>query len=262
MLRGYHGGVDKQIHYRKLAAIKESGKRPLVCLSPSPYSSLNYTSVMPLLNAERDVISVDYPGFGGSDPLQGEASIEAFANALWEFLKSIGPVDVMGFHTGTLIALELALDHSDLIGEAILIDIPYFDVQTRQKYHDMMIKPIPTPQTCDDLSASFEKEVTKRKDDIGLDRAYNMWVETLRSGDRHLSAFHAAFTYDCEGKFAALKEHVYVIATTSGLRDATLKAAQNLPQVTLVDCPEITKAVFELGKEKISKLILEVINRE
>jgi len=259
MLKGYHGDTGAQLHYRKLVALKEAGKRPLMCLPPSPYSSLNYTSLMPLLNAERDVISVDYPGFGGSDPMQGEASIEAFANALDPFLQSIGPVDIMGFHTGTLVALELALNLSDIIQETILIDIPYFDKETRRKYHDMMIKPMPTPQSIDDLSESFEKEVTKRKEDIGLERACKMWIETLRSGPNHLSAFHAAFTYDCEGKFSALERHAYVVATTSGLREATLKAAQDLPNATLLDCSEITKAVFELGKDRISAVILEAI---
>jgi len=260
MLKVYHGEAGQQLHYRSLSALENAGNRPLVCLPPSPYSSLNYTSLMPLLNAQRDIISVDYPGFGGSDPLEGEPSIEAFAKALSVLLKTVGPVDVMGFHTGTLIALELALNHSDLIQDVILIDIPYFDVATRKKYHDMMIKPISTPQSTDEFSASFQKEVIKRKDDIGLDRAYNMWVETLRSGPHHLSAFQAAFTYNCEGKFAALKSHVYVVATTSGLRQATLKAAEDLPDATLMDCPEITKAVFELGKERISELILEAIN--
>jgi pimeloyl-ACP methyl ester carboxylesterase len=65
------------------------------------------------LAAERDVVAIDVPGFGGSPPLATglRPTVPALAGAVGEFVREhIGdePVDVAGHSMGGWIALELA----------------------------------------------------------------------------------------------------------------------------------------------------------
>lgn len=68
--------------------------------------------VLERVAAQRDVICVDLPGFGGSEPLQGDASPVALAGAVAAFVAALdldGPVHVAGNSLGGWVALELAL---------------------------------------------------------------------------------------------------------------------------------------------------------
>ena len=69
-----------------------------------------WTPILDRLAAERDVISVDLPGFGGTAPDGTVASVEGFADRLERFFTELG-VDrphVAGNSMGGGIALELA----------------------------------------------------------------------------------------------------------------------------------------------------------
>lgn len=260
MHRGYWGETGAQIHYRELAPQTKTDNPPLLCLPPSPHSGLYFATVMPLLNEKRRVVAIDYPGFGGSDPLTGEASIEVYAQSLKSMVETFGPVDVLGFHSGNLVALELGLICPDKVSKIIMVDVPFFNVETRKKYHGMIVKPVPVPKTTLELDAEFEKQVTKRLTDLTSQRAYDLWVEILRSGTRKNSAFHAAFTYDCEAKFAELDKHVTVIASESGLLEPSRAAVKALKTARLIERLDITSAVFEVGAGRpIAEAILKAL---
>jgi pimeloyl-ACP methyl ester carboxylesterase len=67
--------------------------------------------VLPLLRAEREVVAIDLPGFGGSAPLDGTTPTpEALARAVARFLDAIGwdRPHVAGNSLGGWIALELS----------------------------------------------------------------------------------------------------------------------------------------------------------
>ena len=66
--------------------------------------------VLPALEAARDVVGLDLPGFGGSAPLDEEPHPAALAGAVERFLDGLGldRVHVAGNSLGGWIALELA----------------------------------------------------------------------------------------------------------------------------------------------------------
>jgi len=286
MHKGYFGPVGAQIHYRALAPDLEAGagagaeasagagvgteNPPLICLPASPHSGLSFEMVMPLLNAQRRVVAVDYPGFGGSDPLNadslesvdgvdGEASIAQFAQSLFSVIETFGRVDLLGFHTGNLVAAELALQYPDNIASIVMVDVPFFDAQTREKYDTIIGQPPALPQTIGDLESSFEKNITARVESVGHTRAYAIWVESLRAGTQGNSAFHAAFTYDAARAFTALKRPINIIATQSSLLEPSRAAAKVLPNASLVEDLSITASVFEQGAKPIARAILAAL---
>ncbi len=250
MHKAYIGAPGAQIHYR------EAGQgTSLILLPPSPHSGLYYTAVMPFLASAAHVIAPDYPGFGGSDLLPGVPTIEGYAQSLVPLFESVGGANIAGFHSGNLVALELSLTRPELVKGLLMIDVPYFEREARQNLDAKMGQPAVLPSAITDLEAGFKANVTNRLDDLGHARAYNIWAETLRAGEGKNAAFHAAFTYDCETRFAALPRPAALLATQSGLLEPTRKAAKAMQKAVLTERLDIEGAVFDKYAETIAAFI-------
>jgi pimeloyl-ACP methyl ester carboxylesterase len=251
-----------EIHVREIAADNEQ-TAALICLHPAPSSGLYFATVLPLLNNRRRVIAPDYPGYGGSAKQDHPRSIEEYAGAMLETIDGLeidGPVDLFGFHTGCLVALEMALQTPQRIAKLVLCDVPYFSIDVRQKLRADMAKPMPISADLESLADAWTFNVSNRLPDIPLPRAFDLFVEHLRGGAHDYFAFDAAFAYPCEEKFAALQRRVDVIATQSGLLEPSRAAASMLPDVRLLEALEVESPVFETGADAISKRILSVLD--
>ena len=131
---------------RLLAAGNDAGNAPLICLHPAPSSGLYFATAMPLLNAERAVIAPDYPGYGGSDIQDAPLTIADYAAAMLDVIDNASltsPVDVLGFHTGCLVAVEMAHQRPEVIRRLVLCDIPYFTAEQQDSFRDKMTQPMP-----------------------------------------------------------------------------------------------------------------------
>jgi len=210
---------------------------------------------MPILAKTRTVIAVDYPGYGGSDRLEIFSSIQAYAQSLAPIFLDYPQVDLLGFHTGTLIALELTRQNPENIDKIIMIDVPFFDRQTRKNYNDKL----PVHGAFVDIIAGFEKTVTNRYSAVSEARAFALWAENLRSGAHRSDVFRAAFAYDCEQEFADFQHAVTIIATQSGLLETSRAAVQILPYGDFIEDLTITAPVFEAHSRTISRIILGVL---
>ena len=87
-----------------------SGRHAIALFHETPLSSKTFFPALPLLAKEIRIIAFDTPGYGGSSPLAGSASIERYAETLWGAIQQLGldEVAVCGIHTGASIAIELA----------------------------------------------------------------------------------------------------------------------------------------------------------
>lgn len=106
MRRGYADAGSLQIHYRVLG-----DGPPLVLLHATPKSARAYDRLMPLLAAGGfRVYAFDTPGFGNSDPLPADASMDALAGLFVQAFDSLGlaQVNLFGLHTGNKIGAALA----------------------------------------------------------------------------------------------------------------------------------------------------------
>ena len=263
MYRGYTTTGARQVHFRRLAAASDASRPPLFCLHPAPSSGLYFTTVMPLLNASRTVIAPDYPGYGGSDPLDGKPSIADYAQAMQSVVDDQCPgqqVDILGFHTGCLVAAEMQLSRPEQLRRLVLCDVPYFDADVRATLHEQMAQPLPISEDLASLEPAWKFNIASRLGHVPMDRAFELFAEHLRVGRRDALGFAAAFSYDCDGRFAKLDGDIVVLGTTSGLLDATRAAAAAINNVRLIEALEITAAVFESGAEGISQHILRALD--
>lgn len=242
---------------RHLAARETGAHAPLLCLHPSPHSGAYFETVMPLLNRTRAVIAPDYPGYGGSSPPPEPPSICDYALAMLDLLDDIGiaRADTLGFHTGCLVATEMAVRDRERMGRLILVDIPFFDGVERDNLYARTAAPRELTADLSCLAAEWEANVTGRLDAMALSRAFELFVEGLRAADRFHWGFHAAFTYPAENRLPQVAPPTRVIATRSGLLDATRRAARLLPDVKLTERLDIVRAVFEEGAGTIAEEI-------
>lgn len=252
-----------QLHGRTLLARESNDNPTLLCLHPAPSSGLYFTTAMPLLNEGRNVIAPDYPGYGGSDAVPETASIGLYASAMLELLENYpvdGPVDILGFHTGCLVANEMALAAPSSVRRLVLCDVPYFTAEQQAAFAEKMAAPTKLTGDLESLDATWQFNVASRVGNVSMPRTISLLAEHLRVFPEDHQGFAAAFSYDCVGRYAELDADVVVLATRSGLLDATHTAADAITGATLVDVEDVTTAVFESGAPAISRHILAALD--
>ena len=251
-----------QLHGRTLLARERNDNPTLLLLHPAPSSGLYFTNAMPLLNEHRTLIAPDYPGYGGSDPLQEPASIATYAAAMLELLENYpvdGPVDILGFHTGCLVANEMALIAPASVRRLVLCDVPYFTSGQQAALAEKMAAPTRLTDELESLEPTWQFNVASRVGNVSMPRTISLLAEHLRAFPEDHQGFGAAFSYDCVGRFAELDADVVVLGTRSGLLDATHAAAAAIRSAALVDVEDVTTAVFESGAPAITRHILSAL---
>jgi len=99
----------------------------ILFLPPAPHTGAFFDSIRTALS-DLDTEAATYPGYGAVPATT--ASVKAYAASL---LPQAAGTTLVGFHTGCLIAIEMALQAPD-IGPLILVDVPYFDEETKTNY--------------------------------------------------------------------------------------------------------------------------------
>lgn len=115
-----------QVHY---AECGDAQAPPVLLLHQSPRSWTEYREVLPLLGARCRAIAMDTAGFGDSAATDGPASIEGWARVAAELLDAlhIARADIVGHHTGGVIAVEIAAAFPERVRSLVLSSTPFTD---------------------------------------------------------------------------------------------------------------------------------------
>lgn len=259
MYRRYSGPPGSQIHAR----VRDGGTQTLICLHPAPHSGAWFETLARSIPADIRVIAPDYPGYGASDERPGEISIEAYAGAMLGMMDELGieKASLLGFHTGCLVAAELALLSPSRIENLVLIDVPCFDAETRRRFSAGLASGPAIPEFSD-LEAAWTKLVASRPDTASRSRGIALFAEQMRSHPDADAAFRAAFGHDCETRLAAMTHPVCVIATKSMLYEASLNAASIIPGARLEQRQDITAPALETAAPELAELICDFLETE
>ena len=84
--------------------------KPLVLVHGLGSGVRNWDPILPMLQEQREVIAIDLPGFGKSQPLTGEVTIATLTDAVERFLReeNLESADLVGSSMGARMVVEMA----------------------------------------------------------------------------------------------------------------------------------------------------------
>ncbi|MCE3284209.1 MAG: alpha/beta fold family hydrolase [Steroidobacteraceae bacterium] len=102
---------------------------PLVCIAPPSQTGRLYRPLLRDLGRDRSVYAPDLPGTGESDAPDHSPHVGDFAAACVDMLESLRlkHVDVVGYHAGSLAAIEFAIARPEQVRRVALIGVPSSD---------------------------------------------------------------------------------------------------------------------------------------
>lgn len=258
MQRLFVQGDYGQVHIRIASPPQGSApKPPLVLLHPSPYSSTFYIDFMQDMSQDRYVIAIDTPGFGDSDRPQAPPSIEDYSRNALRVLTALDvdtPVDVLGYHTGTLIAIEMALNEPERVRRLVLPGVPFLTGEEQKAAFDQYAKP-------DVLEASGSHHDSKwafvsagLQYGISLEQAQEHFADMVQAMPESGHAYYGVFTYPGEVRLPKLAQTSLFIAPTGSLLAETKTAQALTPNSELIILSQYPHNVFDLGVPFIADL--------
>ncbi len=261
--RGYIDGPCGQVHYR--AAGQPSDKPALLCFHMSPMSSRVYARFLPHMGKDRLAVAVDTPGFGMSDTPPSPPEIADYAKtmaAVIDALDLTGPVDLMGYHTGSMIALELARQQPDRIGKLVLVSVPIFEPAELEDMHALYARNAPS-EDGEHLAKRWRGFLhhNSRKG-LDIDTIAEMFPEGLLGGSLAWWGHRAAFNYDTAGALADVDKEILVINCDDDLTDYTRRAKGMIVNGAIVEKPEWGHGFLESHTSEAEALVRPFLDGE
>jgi len=114
-----------------------NGNTPVVLLHGAGVDSamMSWAEVMELLAEEFKVIAPDLPGYGGSDRIEGEYTLQFYTDIVKGIIEAFecSPVIMAGLSLGGGICLNMALNYPELI--KLLIPVDAWGIFPKLPYH-------------------------------------------------------------------------------------------------------------------------------
>lgn len=257
--RGYVDGPFGQIHYR--IAGEQSDKAPLLLLHPSPLSGLVWDGFMPVMAADRLVVAPDTPGFGESAPPPSAPEIEDYASAMSAFCKEMDlrSVDIMGYHTGSLTALEIARLYPDLVRKVVMISATVFTEEERDAFRTQY-----KTQTVAEKGAglterwAFIDKFWRDEDDPG--RKWEIFLAGLRHHDVMHWGHRAAFNFDMANALESADLPILILNPEDDLWDYTPRAAPLMKNGRVHDLPGWSHGFLDRHTDEVAHLVRTFID--
>ncbi len=194
--RTFVAGRYGQIHCR--VADAQHARQTIICLHMSPKSGRSFHQLMPYLATRYRVLAPDYPGYGESDapPPQPPVTVQDYADAVWQVADAVGvgPVHFVGYHTGSMVAVEAAMQRGDAVRSVINISAPLFNREELQTL-DATYSPLPLDEAGTRFKALWERVIAHRGPGMTLAMAAESFAENLRGGEHYEWGHRAAFAY-------------------------------------------------------------------
>lgn len=231
----------------------------------SPASSLIYENFMDVIGRTRMCIAPDTPGYGNSDAHDSPPSIEDYASVMGEVVDRLDldqPVDVMGYHTGAMTSVALAIGSSAAVRRLVLVSAPIFTDEEIHRFHSIYSTESIWTVEGDrllDLWKWFVKffrvGTTNTVQDAG-----RIFYERLSGRERFWWGHSAAFAYDFASALPRVRQPILVLNPDDDLVTMTPRAADLMMDGRIVDLPDLTHGFLDTHPELIADLVGEFLD--
>lgn len=261
--RTYVDGPHGQIHCR-VAIPEKAVKAPIVCLHMSPKSGKTFQDALPYLAADRIALAPDYPGHGESDPPPAEphVTIEDFAKSAWSVVDAIGggPVHLLGYHTGSMVAVEFAYQRPADALSVISIGAPVFTAEEQAELDDEY-SPIPIDEEGTRFRIMWERVLHHRGPGMTLQMAAASFAENLRAGDDYEWGHRAAFAYapSYNRRLAEIEQPILVMNPSDDCHEQSIRADALMKNGRRIDFPQWGHGFLNAFPAEAARAILDFI---
>jgi pimeloyl-ACP methyl ester carboxylesterase len=260
--RAFSDGRYGQVHYR-IARPNGPTQVPLICFHLSPGSSRMYAPFLQRMGTDRVAIAADTIGFGESSPPPEPKEIEDFAGCMGEVLDSlgIGTVDVLGTHTGSEIAVELANQRPEQVRRLVLVSAPVFTDEELDGFRTEY-KGVPLAPDGSHLKIRWDMHWHWRGP--GMDANLNQLTlaESVHSGERYEWGHQAAFNYPFGARLQEVRQPILVLNPEDDLATQTKRADGLMQNGRIVDLPKETfgHGMFETHPDEVAAIVREFLD--
>ena len=233
-------------------------KTPLALFHPTPYSSDYFRSFIAHMARDRVVIAIDTPGYGDSAKPPDLQPIAGYARSAAIVLQVLGygrdeKVDVLGYHTGALIAAELAAQRLELVRRMVLPGVPFYADEEKQR--EAYEKYVKAPTLATDgahLSEPWDFSSFTMQAGVTLERAQAHFNDYMQCYPDCWHAYHAVFTYDGKARFQQVAQPVLLMSFTGSLDQETEAAGAYFQDAAHMRFENIKVGGFDLAPEQIA----------
>lgn len=262
--RDFVRGPFGQVHVRIAKPALQASQPPLILFHPTPYSGDYFIRYMRLMAQDRIVVAIDTPGYGDSDRPKELPSIHDYATSAAAAIDAMGfgkgPVDLLGYHTGGLIAVELAAIRPDRVRRLVLPGFPFFTGKDRTKAYEENVKPEPVESDGSHLLKKWAFSNIASPAGVSLKRGQEHFNDSVQCYPHCWQAYHAVFTYETEKQLRKVAQPVLLITINGSLKKETETARKYISDAKLVHIPEITLGGFDLFPEQYATLSRDFLN--
>lgn len=253
--RRYVGAPGQQVHL--LEGGVDRDEPPLYCLHATAYSGLSLAPLLRALAPSRRVAALDTPGYGASDPPAERMDLAGYVDAVEAALRAAGegPVDLFGYHTGALIAAELARRHPDRVRRLVLIGVPFFSGDEQNAWRRRLAQPTFLGPDLEQFRERWEFFISDRPPEVDLAKGFENFVDELRAWPNGWWAHDAAFRFDVERCFAEIDQPALIINPHNHLAAASRHAAAALRDSRIVEMPHLSNGIFDVAADEIADVI-------
>ncbi len=223
----YIDGPNGQIHLRVAG---NPANEPVLLLHQTPSSGVMFEALMHEMADDYFLIAPDLPGFGLSDEAT-EESVESYAETLWLTLSArFGKaIHIVGHHTGTSIAVEIAANAPNYVA-SLALSGPALLSEEMKAALPSKAAPFDYDPEGAHLVQMWER-IRGKDEGVPLELTQREVRLAIELGDRYLSAYEAVIRYPIEDKLQKLECPCLVFAGTNdilfGAVDPTLALLKN-----------------------------------
>jgi pimeloyl-ACP methyl ester carboxylesterase len=253
--------LTRRIHVTRFGQLhlrSSTGKGvPLVLLHNSPRSGAMWEELQGRLT--RPTYAPDRLGYGFSDAPPWALSLEQYAQGTVDALKAAGlagPFDVLGIHSGSMEAVEIAQQLRGEVRRLATVGMPLFTPEEQQrqmeKYSEQPLRPVTEGGH---ILGAWRGGFAFRQPPYDLDDVQRRFVEHLVAANPG-AAFRAACGYPIEKKLKALKTPLIVFAPHDDILEQTVRVKPILKaEDAYVDLPGVGQDPFHSAVDRMVELL-------
>ena len=267
--RQYVASRYGQVHLCSAEPTQVPARAPLVCLHPSPTSGEMFHDLQAELATDRVVHCPDTPGFGASDAPPSQPSIADYGGALGDAFVSLGhgdansprgPIDLFGFHTGSLIAIEFALQFPGLVRRLVLAGVPHYDAAQRPRERASHVAPYPYFSDPGYVAQLYQRLVLDAKDSGPPEARLRRFGDRLRAGPNGWWGPDAVFTYDSSVNLPRLRVPTLLLAFNEEMTEPTRAASRLVPDARLLEMLDLPIFGFIVAPARVARALRDFLD--